>query len=99
MIEMTEPIERPPEFKRLADQISEQPPEVRDLFRYALMLAMIDDEKARMAGTRIEGNREFVTVKTLAGDVFEMVRPGISEEDKAELIEQVRAIVHEESGE
>ncbi len=93
---MTGPIELPPEFEHLADLLNEQPPEVRDLFRYALVLAMIDDEKARITGTRIEGHREFVTVKTLAGDVFEIVRPEISEDVEAELIEQVRAILAEE---
>ncbi len=96
---MTEPIDLPPEFERLADLIREQPPDVRDLFRYALVLAMIDDEKARITGTRIVGDREMVTVKTLAGDVFEMVRPEISKEGEAGLIQRVRGIVHEESGE
>ncbi len=93
---MTGPIELPPEFEHLADLLNEQPPEVRDLFRYALVLAMIDDEKARISGSRVVGNREYVTVKTIAGDVFEIVRPEISEELEAELMEQVRAIIAEE---
>ncbi len=60
---MTEPIDLPPEFEQLADLISEQPPHVRDLFRYALVLGMIDDEKAHITGSRVEGDREHVTVK------------------------------------
>ncbi len=88
---MTEPIDLPPELERLADLLSEQPPEVRDLFRYALVLAMIDDEKARVIGTRVEEEREWLTVETVAGDVFEIRRPAISEEVEAQLMGQVRA--------
>ena len=51
LIEITGAIDLPPEFKRLADLLNEQLPEVRDLFRYALVLAMIHDEKARVIGT------------------------------------------------
>ncbi len=48
---------------------------------------MIDDEKARITGSRVEGNRELMTVHTIAGDIFELVRPEISEEVEAELME------------
>jgi hypothetical protein len=51
---MSEPIELPPELQRVADLLSKQTPEVRDLFRHARVLAMIDDEKARVIGRRME---------------------------------------------
>jgi hypothetical protein len=41
-----------PEFERLTDLLSGQLPDISDLFRYALVLAMIDDEKARVMGTQ-----------------------------------------------
>jgi hypothetical protein len=44
---MTGPIDLPPEIEQVADLLSNQRPEVRDLFRYALVLVMIDDEEAR----------------------------------------------------
>ncbi len=94
---MTKSSNLPPEFERLADLLREQPPKVRDLFCYALVLAMIDAEKARITHSRFEGNREYVTVQTIAGDVFKLVRPGISEKLEAELMEQVRAILAEEA--
>jgi hypothetical protein len=50
LIEMAESIDLPPELQHIADLLSEQPPEVRDLFRYALVLAMIDDEKMQVIG-------------------------------------------------
>ncbi len=93
MIEMTEPVDLPLEIQRVADLLSEQPPQVRDLFRCALVLAMIDDEKALVIGTRVDGEREYLTVETFAGNTFEILRPGISEEVEAQLMRQVRAII------
>jgi hypothetical protein len=90
---MTGPIDLPPEFERLADLLSEQPAEVRDLFRYVLVLAMIDDEKAHITGTRMDGDLEYLTVQTIVGEVFEIMRPLISEEVEAQLMEQLRAII------
>jgi hypothetical protein len=58
---------------------------------------MIDDEKARVIGTRLVDSREYLTVRTVAGDVFEIMRPPISEELEAELMKQVRAIVEEDT--
>jgi hypothetical protein len=96
LIEMREPIDLPPEIEQVAALLSKQRPEVRDLFRYALVLAMIDDEKARITGTRVEEDREWLTVETVAGDAFEFARPPISEEAEAQLLWQVRAIVADE---
>jgi hypothetical protein len=93
---MNEPIDLPPEFERLADLLSERPPEVPELFRYSLVLAMIDEEKAHVIGTRTEEKREWLTIETVAGDVFEIARPPISEEVEAELMSQVRAIIANE---
>jgi hypothetical protein len=79
LIEMAEASDPPPEIQRVADLLSKQRPEIRDLFRHALVLAMIDDEKARVIGTRVE-EREWLTVETVVGDVFEIAHPAISEE-------------------
>jgi hypothetical protein len=96
---MTEPIDPPPDFERLADLLCEQLAAARDLFRYALVLAMIDDGKAHITGTRIDGDREYLTVQTIAGEVFEIMQPLISDEVEAELNNHVRAIIREDSGE
>ena len=86
LIEMSESIDLPPEIEQVADLLGKQCPEVRDLFRFALVMAMIDDEKAWLTGRRIEGEREYLTVRTIAGDVFEIMRPPISEKVDAELM-------------
>jgi hypothetical protein len=93
---MLAPIDLPAEIDQVADLLSKQRPEVRDLFRYALVLAMIDDEKAHVIGTREEEDREWLTVETIAGDVFEIERPPISEEVESVLMSEVRAIVADE---
>jgi hypothetical protein len=69
---------------------------VRDLVCYALALAMIDDEKARVIGTRVGNGQEWLTIKSLAADEFEIVRPPISEEVEAQLMRQVSAIIANE---
>jgi hypothetical protein len=96
LIEMPDPIDLPPELQQVADQLAEQPPHARDVFCYAILLVMIDDEKAWITGTRLVDSREYLTVQSVAGDVFEIVRPPISEEVESELMSQVRAIVADE---
>jgi hypothetical protein len=91
-LEKTNPIDLPPEIQRVTDLLSRQLPEVRCLFRYALVPAVIDDEKARVIGTRVEVEREWLTVETVAGNAFEIMRPEISEEAEAVLKERVQAI-------
>ena len=57
---MTGPIELPSEFEHLADLTRAQPPGVRDLFRYPLVLASIDGEKPHVIGTHIGREREYL---------------------------------------
>lgn len=57
---------------------------------------MIDDEKARIIGTRVEDGQEVIEVRTMAGDEFEIVRPTMSDEIERILLEQIREIVAEE---
>ncbi len=87
----------PREYQGVLDLLSEAPIEVRTMFWYAVALAMVDDEKAWFVGSRIEDGRELVAVKTIAGDVFEIVRPPISEEQEAEYMAEIRVIVDDAS--
>ncbi len=94
---MTQPSVLPPEIQQLADQLGEQPPAMRDLLRYAFVLAMIDDEKAQVIATRTEDDQEWLTVETREGTVFDILHPAISEELEAEILERVRTILEEEA--
>jgi hypothetical protein len=93
---MTNPIDLPPGLQQVAHQLAEQPPAVRELFRSALVLAMIDDEKAWVTDTRLCDNRQCLTVRIVAGHVFEIEQPPISEEVEAVLMSEVSAIVADE---
>jgi hypothetical protein len=99
LIEMTESIDLPPEIEQVAHLAGRQRPGVREMFRYALMLAMIDDGKARITGTRIEADHEYLTDQTIAGDGCEIERPPIDEELESEPMRGIRHIVAEEGGE
>lgn len=82
----------PPEFQPLLDELAEAPENVRLMWRYAITLLMIDDEKARVVGMRQEEATEIITVQTVTGDKFEVVRPPMSEETERLLLEQLRSI-------
>lgn len=96
---MQNPSTLPPEFDAILNQVAEQPEDVRAVWRYALVLMLLDDEKARVIESREDGGKLHLIVQTVNGERFEIERPPISEETEQLLLEQVRAIVKEESGE
>lgn len=87
----------PPEFQPLLVELAAQPENVHAMWRYAVVLMMIDDEKARVIETRQQGDETHLTVQTLAGERFSIARPAMSEETERVLLEQIRAIVEDES--
>lgn len=93
---MSQDVELPPEMQEVLDALSEQPAATREMFRYALVLMMIDDEKARVLDTQEEDGQTVLTVRTTAGDEFRIVRPAMSEETEMILLESIRAIVAED---
>lgn len=90
--------EPPPEFDSLLDTLAEQPEHVREMWQYAMVLMMIDDEKARVIETHQDGDRLHLVVQTVAGERFSVMRPPMSEELERQLLEQIRKIVSDESG-
>lgn len=87
----------PPEFESLLELVAEQPEHVRAMWRYALVLMMIDDEKARIIESYQVGDVLHLTVQTRTGDRFEIERPVMSEEAEQLLLEQIRRVVEEEA--
>jgi len=83
----------PPEFEPLLAALGAERLEVRAMFRNALVLMMIDDEKAFQLGSRVEDGHENVRVRTVAGDEFEIEPPNLSEEKDRLLLHQIRGIV------
>lgn len=85
----------PSEFDPLLVELADQPEHVREIFRYALVLMMVDDEKAQFVGKRGSDGRTWITARTVAGEEFEIVRPEISEETEQMLLKEIRQIVEE----
>lgn len=92
---MTMDISLPPDFQPLLAELAAAPDNVRAMWRYALVLIMIDDEKARVIANETVDGQELLTVRTNAGDVFQIVRPEMSEATEKLLMQQVREIVAE----
>jgi hypothetical protein len=95
LIGMTGPIELPPELQRVADLLSEQPPQVRDQFRYLLVMSMVDEHKAKIVGARVMRGRHYLRIETNSGEVFQIVRPPISLATELQMREEVKAIIEE----
>lgn len=89
----------PPEFDSVLAALAEQPDNVLAMWKYAIVLMMIDDEKARVMGTRFEDGQEVIAVRTIAGDQFEIERPSMSEDTEKMLLGQIREIIANEQSE
>ncbi len=63
------------------------------------MGAAAEQKKARVAITRAEAGREILTLRTLNGDVFEVVDPELSEELEAGLLARAREIFEADQAE
>ena len=92
---MAEAIDIPPKWHDVADLLSEQPPEVRDLSRYLLVMSILDEHKAKIVGARAIRGRHYLRIKTNAGTVFHILRPPISMETELRMREEVKAIIEE----
>jgi hypothetical protein len=95
LIEMTLTIGILPKWQDVADLLSEQPPAVRDLFRYLLVMSMVDEHKARIVGARAMRGRHYLRIETSAGAVFQVLRPPISMATELGMREEVKAILEE----
>jgi hypothetical protein len=89
----------PPEFESLLNLLKGQPQTVRELFHYAVVLMMLDDEKARMVRTYQQDGKTFWQVSSISGDEFVIVKPELSEATEQMLVDEVRKIVVEDLNE
>ena len=85
----------PPDIEAFAALLAQESPEVRAVMRYALVLLMIDDEKAHQVKTRAADGKEFLRVRTVAGEEFEIERPALSPNAEQMLLDQLRQIIAE----
>lgn len=89
--------EYPPEFKSVLATLVGQPQAVIEMWTYALAMIMIDEGKARVIGTNRDGEHLHLVIQPDAGEMFEVVRPQMSESLEREFLKQVRRIVAQEA--
>jgi hypothetical protein len=85
----------PREFAPLVNSFALDAQDRMELWVYALVLLMIDEEQVRLMGTHEASGQQWVTVQIYSGDEFEIVKPALSQENEHQLLEGVRRIVKE----
>lgn len=86
----------PPEYEQFATFLDAQPGPVQIAFQYCLALSMVEYGQAELIKTEAGENGAMVTFKTTAGDVFTVIKPQITPEQEAAIIEQLREILDDE---
>lgn len=75
----------------LASVADRQSPAARERFHYALVLLLIEDGKAEIVERRTVDAREWVTVRTIAGELFSIVKPDESDD----MLETLKVLARE----
>lgn len=83
----------PPEFDDLLAAADRQPESARQLWRYAIALMLVDDEKAHFVGSHRDGDTLHLVVQPVAGEIFSIVRPPMTEEVEHALLSMIRHIL------
>jgi len=86
----------PPEMQAFARLIDAQPLAVQEAFQFCLAIAMQEAGKFELIGVTQVGDRIHYAFRSIAGDVFTVVRPKISKEVERNLREELREILQEE---
>jgi hypothetical protein len=70
----------PPDMEALSAFVDSQPPEVREIFHYALAMLLVEEGSASMGEPTTDGDgRTHVQLLTTAGNAFDVVKPALSE--------------------
>ena len=88
----------PPEFEMLSRIIDAQAPNVRELFQYVLTMLLVEEGKAEIVERHTIDLREHLTLRTVAGDSFTIVKPDVSDELLTKMREMAREILDEDRG-
>lgn len=83
----------PREFAPLLHAFAVDAHQRLELWCYALILLMIDEEQVRQVGVHELAGRTWLTVETPEHEEFDVVKPQLSEEDERKLLDGVREIV------
>lgn len=92
-LQMPEQNKLPAELEAIVSVADALPQNVRELIHYALVMLMVEDGKAQIIRSERVDNVEYLTFKTIAGDVFDLIKPQVSEEKLATLRDLAREIM------
>ncbi len=68
----------PPQFAALSQIIDAQPPEMQELFQYALAMLLVEDGKASIVERRTIDGREWIYILTTGHELFGVVEPEVA---------------------
>ena len=88
----------PPALEMFSRIVDGQPPNVHELFHYALAMLLVENHKAEVIERRTIDLREYLTLRTVAGELFTIVKPDTSDELLEQLTIMARAVLREENG-
>ena len=89
----------PPDLAMLARIVDGQTPDVRELFHYALVMLLVEDAKAQIIEQHAIDARQWLTIRTVAGELFSIVKPHVIDARLAELQEMARQVLREDNRE
>ena len=84
----------PFDLEMLARIIDGQPSDVRELFHYALAMLLIEDGKADIVAQSTTDARQWLTIRTVAGELFSIAKPNVSDARLIELQEMARQVLN-----
>lgn len=88
----------PPSLQAFAALLDAQPGPTQMAFQYCLALLMVEAGKAELVRTEPDDDLPRCTFRTVAGDVFAIPKPPLSEADEVALKQVLRQILDEEGG-
>lgn len=83
----------PPDLAMLSRIVDGQPPQVRELVHYVLVMLLIEDGKAAIIEQRTIDAREWITVRTTTPEMFSIVEPDVAPEQLEALRTPAREVL------
>ena len=87
----------PPSLGLLSSIVNAQPPQVRELFQYALVQLLLENGKGEIIERKTIDAREHLFIRSSSGEVFSVVKPLVSDELLEKLKEMAREVVTNDS--
>lgn len=95
---MPTPLKLPAEYEEILTRFASEPEDVLELWRYGMAAILIEDGKMKIEHAQREGEDVWLTLRTEMDEVFTIVKPAMSGDTEALLVEQIRLLIEWWSG-